>query len=141
LFGGKYRYSIYNDKTLEAGCSAGMSFLDIGIGAEVTFQNQSASDEYNDLLILPVLGFYNRINIIRELIFRSNVDMFALDTGKYDGVLFDFVMSLEFLPYHLFSLGVSYNVYSLHINFDAKESGKVLYSHKGFMFFGKVYFN
>jgi hypothetical protein len=141
LFGGKYRYSIFSGETVEAGFSAGLSFLDIGVGAEVTFQNNVASDEYNDLLFLPVLGFYNRVNIIEDLIFRSNVDMFALDIGKYDGVLFDFGVSLEYLPYQLFSLGISYNVFSLNINFETGQTGKILYSHKGFMFFGKVYFN
>ena len=140
LYGGKYRYSIFNGESVEAGFSAGLSFLDIGVGAEVTFQNQSTSDEYNDLLFLPVLGFFNRVNIIDEIIFRSNVDMFALDIGKYDGVLFDFGVSVEYLPYQLFSLGISYNVFSLNVNFETGQTGKILYSHKGFMFFGKLYF-
>jgi hypothetical protein len=141
LYGGKYRYSIFNGNSVEAGFSAGLSFLDLGVGAEVTFQNSTASDEYNDLLFLPVLGFYNRVNIIETLIFRSNIDMFALDIGKYDGVLFDFGVSVEYLPYQLFSIGISYNVFSLNINFNTSQTGKILYSHKGFMFFGKVYFN
>ena len=140
LFGGKYRYSIFNGESVEAGFSIGLSFLDIGVGAEVTFQNQSASDEYKDLLFLPVLGFYNRINIIENLIFRSNVDMFALDIGKYDGVLFDFGVSMEYLFYRIVSVGLSYNVFSLNVNFDTSQTGKILYSHKGFMFFGKLYF-
>jgi hypothetical protein len=140
LYGGKYRYSIFNGESVEAGFSAGLSFLDIRVGAEVKFQNQSASDEYNDLLFLPVLGFYNRINIIENLIFRSNVDMFALDIGKYDGVLFDFGVSMEYLFYKLFSAGFSYNVFSLNLNFNTSQTGKILYSHKGFMFFGKLYF-
>jgi len=139
LFGGKYRYSIFNGESVEAGFSAGLSFLDIGVGAEVALQNQSASDEYNDLLFLPVLGFYNRVSIIENLIFRSNVDMFALDIGKYDGVLFDFGVSLEYLFYKLFSVGISYNVFSLNINYNTSQTGKILYSHKGFMFFGKVF--
>ena len=140
LYGGKYRYSIFNGESVEAGFSAGLSFLDIGVGAEVTFQNSTASDEYKDLLFLPVLGFYNRINIIENLIFRSNVDMFALDIGKYDGVLFDFGVSMEYLFYKLFSAGLSYNVFSLNLNFNTSQTGKILYSHKGFMFFGKLYF-
>lgn len=140
LFGGKYRYSIYNGESVETGFSVGLSFLDIGVGAEVTFQNQSASDEYNDLLFLPVLGFYSRVNIIENLIFRSNVDMFALNIKRYDGVLFDFGVSLEYMFLQRFSLGTSYNVFSLNINFNTSQTGKILYSHKGFMFFGKLYF-
>lgn len=139
LFGGKYRYSIFNDESIEAGFSAGLSFLDIGIGAEVTLQNQSASDEYNDLLFLPVIGFYNRVNIIENLIFRNNVDMFALDIGKYEGVLFDFGVSLEYLFLQRFSFGISYNAFSLNIKFDAKETGRIMYDHKGLMFFAKVF--
>ncbi len=140
LYGGKYHYSIFNGESVEAGFSAGLSFLDLGVGAEVTFQNESASDEYKDLLFLPVLGFYNRVNIVDEIIFRSNVNMFALDIGKYDGVLFDFGVSLEYLFLQRFSVGVSYNVFSLNINFNTSQTGKILYSHKGFMFFGKLYF-
>ena len=139
LFGGKYRYSIFNDESIEAGFSAGLSFLDIGIGAEVTLQNKSASDEYNDLLFLPVIGFYNRVNIIENLIFRNNVDMFALDIGKYEGVLFDFGVSLEYLFLQRFSFGISYNAFSLNIKFDAKETGRIMYDHKGLMFFAKVF--
>ena len=140
LYGGKYRYSIYNDKSVEAGFSAGLSFLDIGVGVEVKFLNQEKADDYSDVLFLPVIGFFNRINIIENLIFRSNVDMFALDIKKYDGVLFDFGLSIEYLFLQRFALGISYNAFSLDINFDAKESGRIIYSNKGFMFFGKLFF-
>ncbi len=141
LFGGKYRYSIFNGESVEAGFSAGLSFLDLSVGAEVELLNQPlGTEEYTDLLFLPVIGFFNRINIIEELIFRSNVDMFALDIERYDGVLFDFGVSLEYRFYELFSFGISYNVFSLNVIFKTNRSGRVLYSHKGFMFFGKVYF-
>ena len=140
LYGGKYRYSIYNDKSVEAGFSAGLSFLDIGVGVEVKFLNQEKADDYSDVLFLPVIGFFNRINIIENLIFRSNVDMFALDIKKYDGVLFDFGLSIEYLFLQRFALGISYNAFSLDINFDAKESGRIIYSNKGFMLFAKVFF-
>ena len=140
LFGGKYRYSIFNGESVEAGFSVGLSFLDIALGAEVTLLNQSASDEYSDLLFLPVLGFYNRINISKNLIFRSNVDMFALNIKRYDGVLFDFGISMEYKIIKLLSAGVSYNVFALDINYDTNRTGKINYTHKGLMFFGKLYF-
>lgn len=141
LFGGKYRYSIFNGESVEAGFSVGLSFLDIALGAEVTLLNQTASEEYSDLLFLPVLGFYNRINIIDNLIFRSNVDMFALNIKRYDGVLFDFGISLEYKFINLLSAGLSYNVFSLNVNYDTNRTGSINYVHKGFMFFGKLYFN
>lgn len=139
LFGTKYRYSVHNDESVEAGFSAGLSFLDISVGLAVQLLNQEKSDEYNDLLFLPVIGFFNRINITDNLIFRSNVDMFALDIERYDGVLFDFGLSLEYLFLQRFALGISYNAYTLDVQFDAKESGRLIYSHKGLMFFGKVF--
>jgi hypothetical protein len=140
LFGGKYRYSIYNSESIEAGFSIGLSFLDVSLRADVEFQNApSGSEEYDDLLFLPVIGFFNRLNIIRELIFRSNIDMFALDIDTYDGILFDFTLSLEYLFYELFSVGISYSAFSLNVNFDKKYTGKILHNHKGFMFFAKVY--
>jgi len=40
----------------------------------------------------------------------------------YDGVLFDFGLSIEYLFLQRFALGISYNAFSLDINFDAKES-------------------
>jgi hypothetical protein len=140
LFGAKYRYSIFNGETVEAGFSVGLSFLDVKLGAEVTLLNQSSSDEYSDLLFLPVLGFYNRINVVDNLIFRSNVDMFALNIKRYDGVLLDFGISVEYQFYKLFSVGVSYNVFSLDINYNTNRTGKIIYAHKGLMFFGKLYF-
>ncbi|MCK5033792.1 MAG: hypothetical protein KAS18_09165, partial [Calditrichia bacterium] len=61
LYGGKYRYSIYNNESVEAGFSAGLSFLDVSVGLAVQLLNQEKADEYDDLLFLPVIGFYNRI--------------------------------------------------------------------------------
>jgi len=140
LFGGKYRYSVYNAENIEAGFSIGLSFLDIGLGAKVTLLNQTASEEYSDLLFLPVLGFYNRVNIFNKLIFRSNVDMFALNIKRYDGVLFDFGVALEYKFIEILSAGVSYNVFSVNVNYDTNRTGKINYAHKGVMFFGKLYF-
>ena len=141
LFGGKYRYSVHNDKNIEAGFSAGISFLYLDVGAEVLLLNQSAGkEEYNDLLFLPVFGFYNRVHIYDDLIFQSNVDAFALNIKRYNGVLADLSFSLEYRFLQQFSLGTSYNAYSLDVKFDTKEKGEIKYNHKGLMFFGKVYF-
>jgi hypothetical protein len=140
LYGAKYRYSVYNEESVEVGFSAGLSFLDVDIGAEVELLNHPVgSEEYNDLLFLPVFGFFNRVKIIQSLIFRSNVDMFALNIKRYDGVLFDFSVSLEYLFLKRFSLGFSYNVFSLNIKFNTSDSGRIGYSHKGLMFFGKLF--
>ena len=141
LFGGKYRYSVHNDKNIEAGFSAGISFLYLDVGAEVLLLNQSVGkEEYNDLLFLPVFGFYNRVHIYDDLIFQSNVDAFALNIKRYNGVLADLSFSLEYRFLQQFSLGTSYNAYSLDVKFDTKEKGEIKYNHKGLMFFGKVYF-
>lgn len=141
LFGGKYRYSVHNDKKVEAGFSAGISFLYLDVGAEVLLLNQSVGkEEYNDLLFLPVFGFYNRVHIYDDLIFQSNVDAFALDIKRYNGVLADLSFSLEYRFLQRFSLGTSYNAYSLDVKFDTKEKGEIKYNHKGLMFFGKVNF-
>ena len=142
LFGGKYRYSVENDKNIEAGFSAGISFLYIDIGAEAILFNQPAGkEEYNDLLFLPVFGFYNRVNIYEDLIFRSNVDAFALNIERYNGILVDLSILLEYRFLQRFSLGLSYNAYALDVKFDTKQNGEIKYNHRGFMFFGKVYFN
>ena len=141
LFGGKYRYSVENDKNIEAGFSAGISFLYIDIGAEVILLNQPVGkEEYNDLLFLPVFGFYNRVNIYEDLIFRSNVDAFALNIERYNGILVDLSVLLEYRFLQRFSLGLSYNAYALDVKFDTKQKGEIKYNHRGFMFFGKVYF-
>jgi hypothetical protein len=141
LFGGKYRYSVHNDKNIEAGFSLGISFLAIDIGAEVVLFNQPiGKEEYTDLLFLPVFGFYNRVNIYENLIFRSNIDAFALDIKRYNGILLDLSVSLEYKFLQRFSLGLSYNAYALDVKFDTKQKGEIKYNHRGFMFFGKVYF-
>ncbi len=140
LFGGKYRYSIFNSEPVEAGFSIGLSFLDIDLGARVTLANQSASDEYSELLFLPVVGFFNRVSISDNLIFRSNLDMFALNIERYDGVLFDLGFGFEYKFIDLFSAGVSYKVFALNINYDTNRTGSINYAHKGLMFFGNLYF-
>ena len=141
LFGGKYKYSVENDKNIEAGFSAGISFLYIDIGAEVLLLNQQVGkEEYNDLLFLPVFGFYNRVNIYEDLIFRSNVDAFALNIKRYNGILVDLSVILEYRFLQRFSLGLSYNAYALDVKFNTKETGEIKYNHRGFMFFGNVYF-
>jgi hypothetical protein len=66
--------------------------------------------------------------------------MFALNIKRYDGVLLDFGISVEYQFYTLFSVGVSYNVFSLDINYNTNRTGKIIYAHKGLMFFGKLYF-
>jgi hypothetical protein len=65
--------------------------------------------------------------------------MFALDIKRYDGVLFDFGVSLEYKFINLLSAGLSYNVFALDINYDTNRTGSINYAHKGFMFFAKVY--
>ena len=141
LFGGKYRYSVYNDSNVETGFSAGISFLYVDIGAKVSLLDRSiANEEYSELLFLPVFGFYNRVNLSDNLIFRSNVDAFALNIEKYDGILLDLSIAVEYYFLRRFSVGTSYNVFALDIKFDTNEKGEIKYGHRGFMFFGKVFF-
>jgi hypothetical protein len=140
LFGAKYRYSVYNDSNIEAGFSIGISFLDVDIGAKAILLNQPVGEEeYSDLLFLPVFGFYNRVNLYDKLIFRSNVDAFALNIERYDGILFDLSVALEYCLFKNISVGLSYNAFSLNVKFDTKEKGEIKYNHKGFMFFGKLF--
>jgi hypothetical protein len=142
LFGGKYRYSVYNDQNIEAGFSIGVSFLAVDIGASVVLLNKElGEEEYVDLLFLPVFGFNNRVNLSDNLIFRSNVDAFALDIKRYNGILFDLSVALEYRFMENLSAGLSYNAFSLDVEFDTNEKGEIKYSHKGFMFYGKLYFN
>ena len=141
LFGGKYKYSVFNNKNIESGFSFGISFLDLDVGAEVVLLNQAiAKEEYSDLLFLPVFGFYNRLDLSDNIIFRSNIDLFALDIKRYDGILFDFSASLEYVFLQRFSIGLSYNAYALNVEFHTKEDGEIRFGYRGFMFYGKIYF-
>lgn len=141
LFGGKYNYSVFNNSKVETGFSVGISFLDVDIGATIVlFDQPLANEEYSDLLFLPVFGFYNRVNLSNHLIFRSNVDAFTLDIGRYDGVLLDLTIAIEYYFLQRFSLGTSYNAFALNVKFDTNEKGEIKYGHRGFMFFGKLFF-
>ena len=141
LFGGKYRYSIQNSKSTEFSFSVGISFLYVDFGADVESSNQLEKEEkYNDLLFLPVFGFSNRVNISEDLIFRGNLDAFALDMKRYNGILVDFSFLLEYQFLKMFSLGLSYNAFVLDVKIDSKEKVEINYNLKGFMFFAKAYF-
>jgi len=115
--------------------------LAVDIGASAVLLNQElGEEEYADLLFLPVFGFNNRVNLSDNLIFRSNIDAFALDIKRYNGILFDLSVALEYRFLENLSAGLSYNTFSLDVEFDTKEKGEIKYSHKGFMFYCKIYF-
>ena len=140
LFGGRYHYSILNEKNIEAGVSAGISFLDVDLGTTLTINNQSASESYKDLLFLPVFGFFNRVNFWGDFTFRDHVDLFALSIERYGGMLIDLGFSLEYLPYKYFSLGVGYDVFTLNVDFNTKRTGNIQYQQRGFIFYAKLLF-
>jgi len=140
LFGSRYHYSILNEKNIEAGVSAGISFLDVDVGTTATINDQSAGDSYDDLLFLPVFGFFNRVNFWGDFTFRDHVDLFALNIQRYGGILIDLGFSLEYLLVNHFSLGVSYDVFTLNVNFDAKQNGNIQYQQRGFILFTRISF-
>jgi len=140
LFGSRYHYSILNEKNIEAGVSAGISFLDVDVGTTATINDQSAGDSYDDLLFLPVFGFFNRVKFWGDFTFRDHVDLFALNIQRYGGILIDLGFSLEYLLVNHFSLGVSYDVFTLNVNFDAKQNGNIQYQQRGFILFTRISF-
>ena len=140
LFGARYHYSILNEKNIEAGVSAGISFLDVDLGTTLTLNNQSATESYKDLLFLPVFGFFNRVNFWTDFTFRDRVDLFALNIERYGGILIDLGFSIEYMAYKHFSLGVGYDVFTLNVDFDTKRSGNIQYQQRGFLCFAKLSF-
>ena len=140
LFGSRYHYSILNNEDIEAGVSAGISFLDVDVGTTATINDNSAEESYDDLLFLPVFGFYNRVKIWNDFTFRDHVDLFALDIQRYSGILIDLGFTLEYLVVDHFSVGVSYDVFTLNVNFDAKENGNIQYWQRGFILFAGLSF-
>ncbi len=140
LFGVRYHYSILNEKNIEAGVSAGISFLEVDLGTTLTINNKSASESYKDLLFLPVFGFFNRVNFWGDFTFRDHVDLFALNIERYGGILIDLGFALEYLPYKYFSLGLGYDVFTLNVDFSTKRSGNIQYQQRGFIFYVKLLF-
>lgn len=140
LFGGRYHFSILNEKNIEAGLTAGISFLDVDMGATVTLNNQSATETFKDLLFLPVFGFFNRVNFWTDFTFRDHVNLFALNIERYNGILIDLSFSLEYLFYKHFSAGIGYDVFTLNVDFETKQSGNIQYEQRGFIFFANISF-
>lgn len=138
LFGGRYHYSIVNDENFESGFSAGISFLDIDIGARIEINNSTVEESYDGLLFLPVIGFFNRVNFWDNFAFRNHINLFALDIDRYNGTLFDFAISLDYTFIKYFAVGFAYDVFSLDVNFETGESGKIQYSQRGVLFFATL---
>ncbi|MCW8804141.1 MAG: hypothetical protein OQK57_07060 [Ignavibacteriaceae bacterium] len=140
LFGGRYHYSIVNNKDFESGFSAGISFLDLNMGASARILNLYAEESYKDLLFLPVFGFFNRVNFWNDFTLRNHIDLFALDIGRYAGTLFDFAISLEYSFQKYISIGAAYDAFSLDVDFNTGKTGRIQYGHRGFIFFATVMF-
>lgn len=140
LFGSRYHYSILNEKNIEAGVSAGISFLDVDVGTAATINEDSAEESYADLLFLPVFGFFNRVNFWGDFTFRDHVDLFALDIKRYNGILIDLGFSLEYRPVNHFSIGASYDVFILNVDYDTKRSGNIQYLQRGFILYAGISF-
>lgn len=140
LFGGRYYYSIVNNENFESGFSAGISFLDLNMGASARILNKTAEESYKDLLFLPVFGFFNRVRIWDDFTFRNHINLFALDIGRYAGTLFDFAISFEYLIQKHFTIGVAYDAFALDVDFNTGKTGRIQYGHRGFVFFVAVMF-
>ena len=138
LFGGRYHYSIVNNKDFESGFSAGISFLALNIGASARILNSYAEESYKDLLFLPVFGFFNRVNFWNDFTLRNHIDLFALDIGRYAGTLFDFAISLEYSIQKYISVGAAYDAFALDVDFNTGKTGRIQYRHRGFIFFATV---
>jgi hypothetical protein len=135
LFGSRYYYSFVNNQNFEAGLSAGLSFLNIDMGALVTLNNKTAEETYKDLLFLPVIGFYNRFKLGERFTFRDRVNLFALDIDRYNGILIDLSFSLEYLIFKNLAAGAAFSVFTLDVTFDAKKSGRIQYGQRGISLF------
>ena len=144
LFGGRYHYSIVNNKTFESGFSAGISFLAVNMGANASLKGTSGQviyygeESYKDLLFLPVFGFFNRVNFWEDFTLRNHIDLFALDIDRYAGTLFDFAISLEYSIQKYFSVGAAYDAFALDVDFNTGKTGRIQYGHRGFIFFVAV---
>jgi hypothetical protein len=140
LFGGRYHYSIVNNDDFESGFSAGISFLDLNMGVSARILNSNAEESYKDLLFLPVFGFFNRVNFWNDFTLRNHIDLFALDIGRYAGILFDFAISLEYSIQKNISIGSAYDAFTLDVDFNTGKTGRIQYGHRGFIFFATVMF-
>jgi hypothetical protein len=144
LFGGRYHYSIVNNKDFESGFTAGISFLSVNLGANASLKGTSGQviyygeESYKDLLFLPVFGFFNRVNFWEDFTLRNHIDLFALDIGRYAGVLFDFAISLEYSIQKYISVGAAYDAFAVDVDFNTGETGRIQYRHRGFIFFVTV---
>ena len=138
LFGGRYHYSIVNTDDFESGFSAGISFLDLNMGASARILNSYNEESYKDLLFLPVFGFFNRVNFWNNFTLRNHIDLFALDIGRYAGVLFDFAISLEYSIQKFVSVGAAYDAFALDVDFNTGKTGRIQYGHRGFLFFATI---
>jgi len=140
LFGGRYNFSIVNDDNFESGFSAGISFLDIDLGTKIKINKSTVGESFNEILFLPVIGFYNRVNFWNDFVFRNHIHLFALDIKRYNGTLFDFAISLEYSFLDHFAVGLAYDVFSLDVQFETGSSGMIQYAQRGAIFFASVKF-
>ena len=113
------------DKHHDFGIGGGVHWLSINAFIEgsiiedgdLTFTRNSATTEGP----LPNLGVWYRYSISPRWAFRSRFDILKADVGRYDGLLLNGSLGVNFQAFEHFGIGAAYNYFELDVKVDQSD--------------------
>ncbi len=127
----KWKYDFSDSGRLNAGISAGLSTLDLGIALEG--EARLEDDESNEwvkgavssahvIAPVPVIGFYLDYALSPRWVLRLNTEAIDLDLGQHSGRVLHTEFSFEYLFSDLF--GIAVGVSGMDLNYHGEKRGE-----------------
>ncbi len=143
IFKGSYDYAFYMDDRVRFGASIGLFVMPIKFSANA-LNKQEVVAQFT--APLPVLGLSTDFAITPKLRFRQSIEILYLKFSKFEGILADLNIRLEYNPWNHIGFGLGFNSYDLNFSISAESSvnldfvGTIESSYAGLLFYGRYYF-
>jgi len=140
---GNYDYLFFSDERVRLGASVGLYIMSTRF--EISALN-SFAEAGNLVAPLPVIGTKSTFWITPKWIINQSIDVMYLKVSNYKGNIIDVNISVEYLPFKNFGVGLGYNAFKF--NLEAREESKIAgefigtleLAHSGLFLYGKFYF-
>lgn len=130
LFRFSYGYSLMRDGQKELGVKAGFSYL--SFDATLTEADSLTEERFRSETPLPTVGVFGTLMLGNHWRLGADVDVFALDFNRYNGLMALLSLDLERTFGDNVSAGFGYNFYSLRLKAkDENLDGEFRLRHQG----------
>ncbi|MFC2083785.1 hypothetical protein ACFLS9_01890 [Bacteroidota bacterium] len=128
----KYEYSMVHKDNIEYGFSAGFSVIDYSTGAELNVNELVQNESSSSMIPVPVFGLFGNNTFINRLLLTYSFNMFSLDIGDIDAIIFEFLVMLDYYITKNIGVGAGFNILSIDTSVIQKNKEiKIDYVHRG----------